>query len=227
MIGLYRTVTFAACSVLLASLGIAQNRAAYRDFEFGMSTDAVVKQTKSEPARVRTAHNAPDLIQTLQWDRQGYFSSSPATDSVRNIRFEFYNNQLFRIVAIYDNRQIEGMTAADLIEAISKIYGPSVETSESVETAPRDNYGDRQEVLAGWENAESSYSLYRSSSGEFGFVADSRKLSPMAVRSIREAERLEALAAPQREVERVRKEAEDRRIAQEKARAVNKPNFRP
>jgi hypothetical protein len=206
---------------------MAQNLAAYRDFEFGMSTDAIVKQTKSEPGHVRTPHVAPDLIQTLQWDRQGYFSSSPAKDSVRSIRFEFYNNQLFKIVALYDNRQIEGLTAGDLIEAISKTYGPPMETREPVVSSLRDTYEDRQEVLARWENDENSYSLYRSSYGEFGFIADSRKLSPLAASSIREAERLEALAAPQREVERVRREAEDRRIGQEKARSVNKPNFRP
>jgi len=226
MIGLYRSLIF-ACIVFFASAGMAQNLAAYRDFEFGMSTDAVVKQTKSEPARVRTPHVAPDLIQTLEWDRQVYFSSSPAKDSVRSIRFEFYNNQLFKIVALYDNSQIEGMTAGDLIEAISKIYGSPMGTREPVVSSLRDAYEDRQEVLARWENDESSYSLYRSSYGEFSFIADSRKLGPMATSSIREAERLETLAAPQREVERVRREAEDRRIGQEKARSVNKPNFRP
>src|SRR5689334_15689251 len=123
MNGLRRFGMFAACFVLL-SFGApgaeAQNLARYRDFEFGMSVDSVAKQTQSEPARARTVHTAPDLIQTLQWDRRTYFSSSTATDPVRSIRFDFYNNQLFKIVAIYANQQLEGLTADDVIEAISK-----------------------------------------------------------------------------------------------------------
>jgi hypothetical protein len=225
MIGRRKSFILAACMVLFTLPGVAQSPAAYRDFEFGMSTDAVVTQTKSEADRVRTLHVAPDLIQMLQWDRQSYFSSSPAKDSVRSIRFDFYKNQLFRIVATYDNRQIEGMTAGDLIESISKIYGRPVE--EYSVPSVRGGYEDRPELLARWENKDSSYVLQRSYYGEFGFVVDSTKLSPSAVSSIKEAERLEALAAPQREAERVRKEAEDSRIGQEKARSVNKPNFRP
>jgi hypothetical protein len=89
-------------------------------------------------------------------------------------------------------------------------------------------YEDRQKVLARWENGENTYSLFRSSyGGEFGLVADSKKLEGMAVGSIQEAERLAAMSAPQREIERRQKEVEDRRVSDEKARSLNKPNFRP
>jgi hypothetical protein len=219
---------FVACIILLAPLGAAQNLGRYRDFEFGMSVDSVAKQTQSPPASIRTVHTMPDLIQTLQWDRPSRFSSSTEADPVRGIRFHFYNNQLFKIVAIYDNRQLEGMTADDLIEAISKIYGPSSRPDESVVVSAYAGYEDRQKVLARWESGENTYSLYRSSyGGEFGLVADTKKLEGLAAESIREAQRLEVLAAPQREIERRQKEVEDRRVAEEKARSVNKPNFRP
>ena len=58
-------------------------------------------------------------------------------------------------------------------------------------------------------------------------VAYSKKIEMMATGSIVEARRLETAAAPQREADRQQKEIESRRVAVEKARAVNKPNFRP
>jgi hypothetical protein len=230
MNGLRRFGVFGALFVVM-SFGPpgaeAQNLARYRDFEFGMSVDSVAKQTQLEPARVRTVHTVPDLIQTLLWDRQTYFSSSTATDPVRSIRFDFYNNQLFKIVTIYANQKLQGMTADDLIEAISKTYGVSSRPDESIVLSPHTGYEELQKVLARWENDENIYSLFQSPYGEFGLMADSKKLDVMAARSIQEAERLEALAAPQREIERRQKEAEERRIMEEKAGSVNRPNFRP
>jgi hypothetical protein len=58
-------------------------------------------------------------------------------------------------------------------------------------------------------------------------VAYSKKIEMMATGSIVEARRLETAAAPQREADRQQKEIESRRVAEEKARSVNKPNFRP
>lgn len=227
---MHRFGMFAACIVLLAPLGIAQNFARYRDFEFGMSVDSIAKQTQSQPASAKTVHTSPDVIQTLQWDRQSYFSSSAETDPVRSIRFYFLNDQLFKIVAIYGNRQVEGMTADDLIESISKIYGAptAITQDETVVVSGYTGYEDRQKVLARWENGDNTYSLFRSSyGGEFGLVGDSKKLESLAGQSTREAERLEAMAAPQREIERRQKEDETKQAAEEKARSVNRPNFRP
>jgi len=214
--------------VLLSLTACAQDLLKYRDFAFGMNVEAVLKQTKMNPSSVKTTYSVPDLIQTLQWDRQVYLSSVSETDPVRTLRFDFYNNQLFKIVAIYNARKLEGMAATDVIEAISKVYGPASSPDETVVVSPYTAYEDRQRVLARWENGEVSYSLFRSSSGsEFGLVGSSRKLEGMALLSIREGERLDALAAPQREIEQRQKLAEQRRAQEEKARDVNIPNFHP
>jgi hypothetical protein len=213
--------------VLLSSPAFAQDLLKYRDFEFGMNVESVLKQTKMNPASAKTTYAVPDLIQILQWDRQGY-SSTADTDSVRRLRFDFYNNQLFKIVAIYSARQLEGITPSDLIAAISKVYGPSSSPDETVVVSAYTPYEDRQTVLARWENGEATYSLFRSSyGGEFGLVGSSKKLEGMALHAIREGERLDALAAPQREIDRQQKLDEERRAQEEKARSVNLPNFRP
>jgi hypothetical protein len=218
---------FVICIVLLSPSGFGQNLLKYRDFVFGMTVESVLKQTKMNSVSPTTTYAVPDLIQTLQWNRQGYFSAPGETDSVRSLRFDFYNDQLFRIVATYGTRQLEGMTPSDLIEAISKVYGSASSPDETVVVSPYTGYENRQKVLARWENEEATYSLFRSSSSEFGLVGSSKKLEGTAMLSIREGERLNALAAPQREIERRQKLAEERRTQEEKARSVNVPNFHP
>jgi hypothetical protein len=228
MIHLLRFGIFISCIVFFATSGAAQNLAKYRDFEFGMSLESVAKQARVEPLSARTIHTVPELIQTLEWNRPGYFSSAPQTDPVRSMRFDFYDNQLFKIVATYGMRELEGMISEDLIEGISEIYGPAKRLEDSVVISAYTSYETRQKVVARWENSEYAYSLFQSPyGGQFGLVAYSKKLEATAASSVREAERREALAAPQREIERQQKQVEDKRLSEEKARALNKPNFQP
>ena len=228
MIRLPRYGMIVICILLLSPLGFAQNLLKYRDFEFGMNVEAVLKQTKMDAASATTTYAVPDLIQTLQWNRQGYLPRAGDTDPVRTVRFDFYNNQLFKIVATYNHRQLEGMTASDLIEAISKVYGSSSSTDETILVSPYTGYADRQKVLARWENGEATFSLFQSSSGgEFGLLGASKKLDGTAQLSINEAQRLDNIAAPQREIERRKKLDEERRAQEEKLRTVNMPNFHP
>ena len=228
MIRVLRYGMVVICSLLLSPLGFAQNLLKYRDFEFGMNVQAVLNQTKMDAASAKTTFAVPDLIQTVQWNRQGYFPRAGDTDPVRTVRFDFYNNQLFKIVAIYNARQLEGMTASDLIEAISKVYGSATSTNETVLVSAYTAYEDRQKVLARWENGEATFSLFQSSSGgEFGLLGSSKKLDGTALLSIKEAQRLDVIAAPQREIDRQKKIDDDRRTQEEKSRTVNMPNFHP
>ena len=218
------------CIVLSAPVVAGQNLSRYRNFELGTSTASILKETRSEPSNLKTLYTTPELIQTLQWNRQAFFSSTSrdVKDPVNAIRFDFYADQLVRIVAKYDNRLLEGLTTADLIEVISEAYGRSSTPDETVVVSSYGNYTDDQKVLASWTNGENTFSLYRSSlGGEFGMVVSSDRLELLAAQSVREARRLEVAAAPQREIERLEKEAETRRLAEEKARSLNKPNFRP
>jgi hypothetical protein len=216
------------CMVLLSPLASAQNLLKYRDFEFGMNVDAVLKQTKLDASSAKTTFAVPALIQTLRWDRESYPFTPGETDPVRSLRFDFYNDQLFKIVATYSARRLEGVTASDLIEAISKVYGAASDPAETIVVSAYAGYEDRQKVLARWENSEVVYSLFRSSlGGEFGLVGSSKNLEGTALSSIREAQRLDARAAPQREIDRQQKLDEEWRAREEKARSLNLPNFHP
>jgi hypothetical protein len=211
-----------------ASLGAAQDLSKYRDFEFGMSIESVAKLAAMNPSGAKTIHERPELIQKLDWEVHGYFDTSPNVDSVRNIRFDFYSGELFKIVVTYDTAQTSGLTADDLVESLSVLYGPAIEPETSIIVSGFQTYNDSQPVLARWENAEYSYNLFRSSYGmAFGLVAFSKGLEVLASATNREAERLDKMEAPARESARQKKQEEDRQASQEKARLISKPRFRP
>jgi hypothetical protein len=122
----------------------------------------------------------------------------------------------------------DGLTAEDIIEAISTRYGKATTPGDSVSVSDSTSYEDQKKVLARWENEQYSYNLYRSPYGNtFGLVAFSKMLDLMARNASREADRLETLEAPAKELALQRKRAEDARAAQETARSTNKPKFQP
>ncbi len=138
----------------------------------------------------------------------------------------FFNGELFRIVVTYDRYKVEGMTAEDMIEAISATYGTA--TRPAAEIAFHSNYAEVATVLARWEDSEYSYNLVRTGDrSSFAMVLYSKRLDALAQAAIVEAVRLDAQEAPQRELEKQKKRAEEEHLVLEKARSVNKPNFRP
>ena len=129
----FRTMAFSVlCVAICSSLGAAQDLSKYRDFEFGMSIESVAKLAAMNPSAAKTVHQRPELIQKLDWDVHGYFDTSPNVDSVRNIRFDFYNGELFKIVVTYDTAQTNGLTTDDLVESLSALYGPAGKPETSI-----------------------------------------------------------------------------------------------
>jgi len=120
------------------------------------------------------------------------------------------------------------MTTEDMVDAISAIYGPATKPERTIAISAFSAYQDSQKVLACWEDAQYSYNLFRSPYGNaFGLIAISKQLDLVAADASREAERLDKQEAPAKEVARQMKQEEDKRVAQEKARLVSKPKFRP
>jgi hypothetical protein len=216
------------CVAFFSSLITAQDLAKYRDFQFGMNIESVAEQIHVGVSAARTTHQRPAVIQTLQWDQFSYSDPAVKDRSLRSIRFDFYNGELFKMVVTYDLGGTEGLTAEDMIEAISAVYGPATNPEGTIAVSRSAFYEDNQKVLACWEDAQYSYNLFRSSYGTtFGLVAFSKRLDLLASNASREAERLDKLEAPAKEVARQKKQAEDTRAAQESARSINKPKFRP
>lgn len=225
----FRTLALSLlCTLLVSSAAGAQDLSKYRNFEFGMSIESVAKIANIDPSNARTIHRRPELIQAFDWDLRQYLQPAAMRDSIQSIRFDFYNGRLSKMVVSYDTIETEGLTVDDLIETVSALYGAATKPETSIVVSGSSVSENTANVLARWENAQNSYSLVRSPFGTaFGLVALSKELDAMASAANREADRLDSLEAPARESARLKKEQEERQSAQEKARLISKPKFRP
>ena len=145
---------------------------------------------------------------------------------MKDILFSFYNGQLFRIIVNYDRYKTDGMTADDMIDAISATYG--LAARPTAEILFPSAYSEKVKVIARWEDAEYSLNLVRSPyQPSFALFAVSKQLDTLAQSAAIEAKRLDEQEAPQREADLQKKQGDDNRAQQEKARLANKPGFRP
>jgi hypothetical protein len=226
--------TFGLCAFAVVSLTRpldGQTLSSYRGFELGSDVASVSALSGAPTADAKTIHERPALLQELEWRPSRWIAGSaePSTDAVERITFGFYNNQLFRLVVDYGHQQTEGMTAADMIEAISATYG----TARQPARAPvRDVYRldiESGSPVARWGGPEYSVVLYRTSSyGEsFRLIVMDARLEALAQKAEARALVLDNQEAPQREAARQKKERDDARTVADKARTVNKAVFRP
>ena len=94
----------------------------------------------------------------MRWRAEYVRRGTPSSgDSVATLVFSFYEDQLFRIVIDYSPDRTEGMTEADLVAAVSKVYGPPAKRSQ-----PSDRVGSHVQlagdvVIAQW--TESAYQV--------------------------------------------------------------------
>lgn len=206
----------------------AQDFSRYRFFQLGRSVSAVAQAANMGPSDARVIHQRPALIQELDWRPQYQSPSSRvATDPVLEVALTFYNDQLFRITITYDKSRTDGMTNADVIEAVSAIYGLAV-----VPATPHSSRSSRNEAvtIARWVNGDRTLTLSRSVfPAMFRLVMVSTTLNDLAEASIAEAvispdDTDEAL---QRGANRRQKEFADAIAAQDGARLRNKAAFHP
>jgi hypothetical protein len=221
------TVIFAL--VLSAHALSAQDRVKYREFELGGGVVSVATLTGVDASEAKVIHQRPAVLQELEW-RPRYFSrgSTPQTDPVDHMVFDFYNDQLYKIVVDYDARRTEGMSQADVVAAISSTYGVASIPGLKATRAAEVQYGEQDLALAKWGNTEYTLTLFRVSyQSAFRLLVSSTKLADLARVAGLEAVRLDTLEAPQREIARQRKEADAARTTEAEAKRVNLPGFRP
>lgn len=220
-----------ATAVLLALIGASPLRAAdfssYRGLQFGMDMTAAAKQAGTKPTEPKLVHQRPATIQEMEWQPRPPSLADPVqTDPVKEALLCFLDGHLYRIVVTYDRYKIQGMTADDMIEAISLTYGTA--TKPTAEIPYHSNYSEVAVVVARWQDSDYSYDLVRTGDrSSFAMVLYSKQLDALAQTAIREAVRLDAQEAPQRELEKQKKRAEEERLVLEKARSANKEGFRP
>jgi hypothetical protein len=166
------------------------------------------------------------MIQLLDFQPNLFHSAAAKGDPVSAISLSFLDGELFRMAVVYDRYKVEGMTTEDMIQALSASYGTA--TTPKAEIAYHSYYAESAMVIARWEDSQYSYNLIRAEDrSTFAMVLYSKALDARAQTAIIEAARLDALEAPQKETDRVSKQAEENQLEQEKARLANKASFRP
>lgn len=211
---------------LTTPLLCATDLSSYRKFQLGMTLEAVGRLADMRPAEAKVIHQRPAVIEDLEWRPRVFSGPSGESDPVKDVLFSFYNSQLFRMVVNYDRYKTEGLTAEDMIEVISATYGAA--TKPAAEILLPSVYSERVKVIARWEDSRYSFNLVQSSyQPTFALIAFSKELDTLVQAAVVEASRLDVQEAPEREAELRRKQGEEIRAQQEKARLVNKPIFRP
>jgi hypothetical protein len=215
------------CGLLGTSILAAGDFSSYRGFQFGMTLASAAKQAGMNPSEAIVLHQKPALIQQLDWRPRWPVKAKPAqADPVEDGLLSFYNGELYRIVVSYDRYRMEGMTSEDVIDAISQSYG--IATKPAAEVEYHSTFGEAAQVIARWEDPEYSYNLVQTGNqSSYAMILYSKRADAAAQAAIVQSVKLEAQEAPQREIDKQKKHDDDDRLALEKARSANKPNFRP
>jgi hypothetical protein len=215
--------------VAFAHATVAQQPLRYRDFQLGSSLATIAKLTGTSASGAKIIHARPADMRDLEW-RPRYYSSNvtPQTDPVDIMLFRFYDDQLFKVIVDYDRRRTEGMSSADMIEAIAATYGPVSQVPSRQLGTPTVQYAFPDTPLAVWGNADHSVTLLRVAyPASFRLVVALTRLEDLARAASVAALKLDADEAPQRERDRQTREAAVTAAAQEKAKTENKAGFRP
>jgi hypothetical protein len=222
-----RRVVISLVMILLsAPLIHGQDRSKYRNFSFGMSLVELSNQVDPKLLQTRLIHKRPAVIQELTWWPRESSGPSLQADSVWQVFFTFYNDELYRILVTYDRNATDGLTAEDMVQAISAQYGTATRPDAQISFPTNELYRSTEKVIARWEDSQYSINLLRfrpSSLNSFALVMFSKRLDGQAEVAIAESVKLEGQDALQKETERQKKEAYNVDVAREKNRKIFRP----
>jgi hypothetical protein len=147
-------------AVASASLAAAQDRPRYRTYAMGDSPVTISRQIGLPMMEATSTPAASGTVQELRWHaRYVRRGTEPTGDPVDRMVFSFHEHRLFRIVVDYAPDRTEGMTEADMVAAVSALYGsPRRRTIASTEHAqaparPADS------VVAEWISGDQAVAL--------------------------------------------------------------------
>lgn len=214
------------CGTLLfaAPFLSAQDFSKYRNFSLGTNLPAVLKLTNQRLSDVKLTHDGSALFQELTWNPANGMGVAYRSENVDELVFSFYKSELYKMVVTYDRSSTEGLTADDMVKSISAKYGPATSVALEIDSAGNEQYELRQKPVASWEDSQYSFNLVRSSfSNAFQLVVYSKRVNADADAALVQVVKVDELEAPQKAVQRQKKEAD----AIEVTRQKNQKTFRP
>jgi hypothetical protein len=209
---------------LTASLLHGQDLSKYRDFSLGMSLPELSSQVDLRPLQTKLIRKHPSAIQELTCWPGGSSDYSRQRDSVWQIFFSFYNGELFRILVTYDQDATHGLTAEDMVQAISTKYGTPTRPVGEISFPTNELYRSTEKVIARWEDSQYSINLVRSRFlNSFALFMFSKRLDAQVEAALTKSIKLEGQEKPQREIDRQKKETDDLEAAPQKNGKIVRP----
>jgi hypothetical protein len=221
---LTRNVVICLAAVLLSvPLMHAQDLSKYRQFSLGANLVGISKQIDQRPGDATLIQQRPATIQQMEWWPVP-LNLLKGSEPVQKVIFSFYNHTLYKIEAVYDNEATAGLTAADMIGALSPSYGSATQAVPDTGSRPATSYGAAEPPLAEWADGQNSVTLSRDSFLDtFHLTVLTTQVNAQAEASLIEAAKQERADAPQTEIARGKKAADDLEIE----RQANLKAFRP
>ena len=212
------------CGILLlaAPMLCAQDFSKYRNFSLGTNLATVLKNTDLRVVDIKATHEGSLLFQELTWHPGNGVGVAYRSD-IDDLVFSFYKGELYQMVVTYDRASTEGLTADDMVKSIAAKYGPATSIALAID-AGNERYELRQKPVASWEDSQYSFNLVQSSfSGAFELVIYSKRVNAEADAALAQVVKVDLQEAPQKAVERQKKEADDREVMRQR----NQKSFRP
>lgn len=210
----------------LCALGVmptalrAEQASRYRDHTMGDRVADVLGRTKARPTDVKTVHQRPSMVQSLEWHAP-YASPESAPDPARSITFGFVDGQLYELSVDYDRTRVGELTAADLVAGVADVYGPRQSASVRAPVPPGSAAGTV--VLGYWADAQATVTLVRGPYEDLRLVVRSTALGAQATRAIAAAVAQDVIDAPSRRAEARATEAAVLRDTRTKNRSAFRP----
>jgi hypothetical protein len=201
--------------------------AGYRGLTLGDSVEAAAGHLQAALTEVKVVHARPTLVQQLTWRPHQFVSGvSVEPDPLAEISLIFHLGRLARIAVIYDRSRTEGLTNADLHEALSGTYGTSLLLSAPMRTAvelPIDGV-----TIGQWGDNETLVRLWRETYPSRVRLTITALAADRAMQdAIADGMRLDATEAPGLDLARRTAEAAALRTRDENIRRDNKATFKP
>ncbi len=202
----------------------AQNLSSYRKFALGSNLAVISKQVGQDVHESTMITERPAVIQELKyWPINDAYSTVQAEPAIQ-IAFDFLNGELYRINVTYSQEATEGLTEDDMVQSISARYGTARRLYPEISLPTNDVIAWNEVAVARWQDPLNAVTLLRSGDqNSFRLAVISKVQDGQADAAIAESTRLDKEQAPQKELDREKKEANDLEAARQK----NQKTFRP